>query len=222
MFKFNHDIDNDDEDELSDGSLKERIKQRKIEQRNLRAELTVINKACIDTVKNVEREKKKIVVGSLIDRSLDLPALRERQAALKKKIDESNMEINDQKMPPRHRGPAGQVSALNQNSGDLANSSAISFGLDHQGSPLDPSLLDHSFNAPDPYPRRAPAAVEEEEHQDSEAPSSGSGSPSPPARMPDNMRESSTHPDSGPEQEDLVMRNQFKASFISHICQVNT
>ena len=72
MFKFNADIDNDDEDELSDGSLKERIKARKIEQRNLRAELTVVNKAAMDTMKNVEREKKRIVVDSLIDRSLNL------------------------------------------------------------------------------------------------------------------------------------------------------
>ena len=57
MFKFNPDIDNDDEDELSDGSLKERIKKRKIDQRNLRAELTIVNKACIDTMKAVEKEK---------------------------------------------------------------------------------------------------------------------------------------------------------------------
>ena len=72
MFRFNADIDNDDEDELSDGSLKDRIKARKIEQRNLRAELTVVNKAAMDTMKNVEREKKRIVVDSLIDRSLNL------------------------------------------------------------------------------------------------------------------------------------------------------
>ena len=216
MFKFNHDIDNDDEDELSDGSLKDRIKQRKIDQRNLRAELTVVNKACIDTMKNVERERKKIVVDSLIDRSLDLPALRAKQAALKQKIDESNMEINDQQMPPRHRGPAGQVSALNQNSGDLANSSAISFGLDHHGTPIDPTLL-----VAHPQPLREPTAVEEEEYQDSEAPSSGAESPSPLARMQDNMRQFSIHPDSMLGQEEMVMRNRFKASFISHICTVS-
>ena len=60
MFKFNADIDNDEEDELSDGSLKDRIKERKIKERNLRAELTIVNKAAVETMRNVEKEKIRI------------------------------------------------------------------------------------------------------------------------------------------------------------------
>ena len=95
MFKFNKDIDNDEEDELSDGSLKERIKERKIKERNLRAELTVINKAAVDTMKNVEKEKSRIKVRSLIEKSLNLKDLKEKQARIKRKIDESDMRFND-------------------------------------------------------------------------------------------------------------------------------
>ena len=76
MFKFNKDIDNDEEDELSDGSLKERIKERKIKERNLRAELTVINKAAVDTMRTVEKEKSRIKVRSLIEKSLNLKDLK--------------------------------------------------------------------------------------------------------------------------------------------------
>ena len=78
-------------------------------------------------------------------------------------------------MPPRHISPAGQVSALNQNSGDLANSSAISFGLDGHGAPIDPSLMMTHVSA-----QHDGGTVEEEDYQDSseaEAPSSGDGSP---------------------------------------------
>lgn len=78
MFKFNKDIDNDEEDELSDGSLKERIKERKIKERNLRAELTVINKAAVDTMRTVEKEKSRIKVRSLIEKSLNLKDLKEK------------------------------------------------------------------------------------------------------------------------------------------------
>ena len=139
MFKFNKDIDNDEEDELSDGSLKERIKERKIKERNLRAELTVINKAAVDTMRNVEKEKSRIKVRSLIEKSLNLKDLKEKQARIKRKIDESDMRFND-KMDEGLGVTDGNIPNLNQNSGDLANSSAISFGIDHNGLPIDPSM----------------------------------------------------------------------------------
>ena len=78
MFKFNKDIDNDEEDELSDGSLKDRIKERKVKERNLRAELTIVNKAALDTMRTVEKEKSRIKVRSLIEKSLNLTDLREK------------------------------------------------------------------------------------------------------------------------------------------------
>ena len=78
MFKFNADIDNDEEDELSDGSLKDKIKERKIKERNLRAELTIVNKAALETMRNVEKEKSRIKVRSLIEKSLNLTELREK------------------------------------------------------------------------------------------------------------------------------------------------
>ena len=138
MFKFNKDIDNDEEDELSDGSLKEKIKERKIKERNLRAELTVVNRAAVDTMKNVEKEKSRIQVRSLIEKSLNLKELRQKQARIKQKIDETNMEYQDRVEPGKSIDE--NIVNLNQNSGDLANSSAVSFGFDQNGIPIDPSM----------------------------------------------------------------------------------
>ena len=66
--------------------------------------------------------------------------------------------------------------------------------------------------------------VEEEEYQDSEEEdggSSGEGSPGAREKMEENLREFNILPEAEDEEdEEMIMRNEFKASFISHICNV--
>ena len=71
---------------------------------------------------------------------------------------------------------------------------------------------------PDLHRHHTGGTVEEEDYQDSDAPSSGEESPSPLARMQGNMRRFKVHPET--DIEEMILRNQFKASFISHICKV--
>ena len=50
-------------------------------------------------MKNVEKEKSRIQVRSLIEKSLNLKELRQKQARIKQKIDETNMEYQDRVEP---------------------------------------------------------------------------------------------------------------------------
>ena len=74
---------------------------------------------------------------------------------------------------------------------------------------------------PNVIPQHDGGTVEEEDYQDSseaEAPSSGDDSPGAREQMLENMRLFGIGPEA--EEEERVLQNQFKASFISHICNV--
>ena len=53
-FKFNDDIDNSEEEELTDDELRLRIKTRKDKERSKRSDLTMVKIAALDTAKTVE------------------------------------------------------------------------------------------------------------------------------------------------------------------------
>ena len=109
-FKFSQDIDNSEEEELTDDELKERIKKRKNKERDRRDDLTMVRAAAIDTARTVEAARKKIQNRSIIKGAINLEALKERQAKLRDKIDMSDA-MGD--------ATANTARKLNERSGDL-------------------------------------------------------------------------------------------------------
>ena len=53
-FKFSNDIDNSEEEELTDDELRERVKTRKNKERDRRDDLKMVKEAAIDTVHKIE------------------------------------------------------------------------------------------------------------------------------------------------------------------------
>lgn len=83
QYKFNQDIDNSEEEELTDDELREKIKNRKANERARRDSLTVTKTAALDVTNNVELLRKKIPGGSVVDKCINLDALKLRQAKLR-------------------------------------------------------------------------------------------------------------------------------------------
>ena len=72
VIKFRDDIDNSEEDDLSDEDLKARIKERKAKERALRAHIGIVRAAAKTTMENVEGVRKSLKVYSVVDKYLDL------------------------------------------------------------------------------------------------------------------------------------------------------
>ena len=66
MYRFNDDIDNSEEEDLSDDELREKIKTRKEKERARRDDLKMVKLAALATEKNVEETRKKIGIGSVV------------------------------------------------------------------------------------------------------------------------------------------------------------
>ena len=72
LIKFPDDLDNSDEDDLSDEEMVSKIKERKAQQRAMRTHVGIVRKAAADTMQNVDKVRKSITVDSIIERSLNM------------------------------------------------------------------------------------------------------------------------------------------------------
>lgn len=77
-FKFSRDIDNSEEEELTDDELRERVKTRKNKERDRRDDLKMVKQAAIDTVHKVEATRKCISGASILKGAINLDALKQR------------------------------------------------------------------------------------------------------------------------------------------------
>lgn len=118
MYRFNDDIDNSEEEDLTDDEMRERIKARKNKERDRRDDLTMVKMAALAAAKNVEETRKRIGVGSVVTQGINLDALKLRHAKLR-----DNMEMDK---APLHTDKKSKRK-LNERSGELRISDTDSF-----------------------------------------------------------------------------------------------
>lgn len=85
-FNFNAEIDDSEEDEVSDEELRLTIKSRKAKEKARRDDLTTVKYAALSAIKSVEEVRKQINISSLVDKTIDLKALKAKQAILRERI----------------------------------------------------------------------------------------------------------------------------------------
>jgi len=97
MYRFNDDIDNSEEDDLTDEELRDKIKIRKNKERDRRDDLALVRIAAQSTASNVEHTRKNIGVGSVLSSGMNLDALKLRHAKLRDNMDMDDlpMQVND-------------------------------------------------------------------------------------------------------------------------------
>ena len=87
-FNFETNIDDSDEDQISDDELRNAIKMRKETDQVRRDDLTTVKYAALQAMKSVDEVRKQISVVSLFDKSLNLDALRAKQTRLRDSMNE--------------------------------------------------------------------------------------------------------------------------------------
>ena len=86
QYRFNDDIDNDEEEELTDDELREKTTNRKMKERAKRDNLQTVRLAALDTARSVEVVRRRLGTGSILSNSINIEALRMRQENLRNKF----------------------------------------------------------------------------------------------------------------------------------------
>ena len=74
-FRFNDDIDNEEEEDLTDDELREKTAERKRVERARRDNLQTVRIAALDTAKSVELVRRRLGTGSILSNSINIEAL---------------------------------------------------------------------------------------------------------------------------------------------------
>ena len=114
MYRFNADIDNDEEEDLTDDELREKTAERKRVERARRDNLQTVRIAALDTAKSVELVRRRLGTGSILTNSINIEALKKRQEKLREKIDNTNFNGQETETPMKMT-----ATRLNDRSGDL-------------------------------------------------------------------------------------------------------
>ena len=220
--KFEKDIDNSEEENLSDDELRLKIKERKTKERMKRDDLVMVEMAAIGTASTVEGIRKQIGVGSVLDKGINLAAAQERQARIR-----AQMQLDGQSSPEEPNSPFTVIDSAEQS---LNRSPSISKTKNKED-------LGHSYSFKQlnsqPSQIKGVSLYEpllEEDNEDS-----GDEYGEPKSQMKD-MRElevleklmlkyqalDEQQLAALTEDKNSMEKFKFKASFISHLCAVKS